>query len=438
MSNHHPRPSPGPQLPRLSLSLALLGLAACSQTEAPPENRDRPWQPPSRRAAGDLVWGQWRGAARDGHAPDRDLAAAWPAAGPKLAWKATGLGPGFASVAFAGNRAFTMGDTGGAARLYALDLADGAVVWHARVGAAGGNRNPGPRSTPATDGELVFGLGHDGELVCVAAADGAERWRCNLVDDYSGRMMSQWDFSESPLLDGDLLVCCPGGSDGTVLALRKTTGEVAWRCTELTDAASYASVIVAEIGGVRQYLVLTGQTVAGVDAANGALLWRAGFPGQTAVCATPVYEDGWLFVTAGYGVGCAAYRITANDGTFAVEQAYAGKQLQNHHGGVVLVDGHVYGVGRRNLKCLELRTGKVLWEEKSVGKGSVCYADGHLVVRSERGPLAWVAAQPTGYAEHGRFDQPDRSEEPSWAYPAVHEGRLYVRDGAVLLAYELR
>ena len=365
-------------------------LCACSQTPDLPTTHQRAWAPP---ATDSLGWNQWRGANRDGQPPDRGLLERWPDGGPPLAWTATGLGLGFSSVAFAGNRIFTMGDAGGGAQLFALDAADGKVVWYARVGSPGGKRNPGPRSTPATDGELVFGFGHAGELVCVDAAQGRERWRRDLSSDFDGEMMSGWGYSESPLLDGELLVCTPGGPAGTVLALRKDSGEVAWRCTELTDSASYASLIVAEIGGVRQYIVLTGRSVAGIDAGTGELLWRGDRPGKTAVCATPVYHDGLLFVTSGYNVGCNAFRISAQDGAFGVEQVYAGKQLQNHHGGVMLFDGHVYAVGRRNLKCIELATGRTVWEDPCVGKGSIAFADGHLVVRSERGAgtVAWVS-----------------------------------------------
>jgi outer membrane protein assembly factor BamB len=333
-----------------------------------------------------------------------------------------------------------MGDVDGAARLFALRASNGEIEWSAEVGKAGGARNPGPRATPSTDGELVFGLGHDGSLICAEVATGDVVWRKNLQTDFGGKMMSGWGYSESPLLDGELLVCTPGGSKGSVLALDKKTGDVVWRCTELEDPAAYCSLVPTEIGGVRQYIVLTGRSVAGVDAGNGELLWRGDRPGKTAVCTTPVYRDGYLFVTSAYNVGCDAFRITCEDGEFAVEHLYSGKQMQSHHGGVILVGDHVYGLDRRNLKCIELRTGEVVWEDHSVGKGSIAYADGHLVVRSERGAgtMALVEATPDGYREKGRFDQPERSGEPAWAHPVIFGGKMYVRDEGVLLCYDLR
>ncbi len=384
-------------------------------------------------------WNQWRGPLRDGLSPDKDLAREWPESGPPIAWQTTGLGQSFSSVSFYGDKIFTMGDVDGAAKLFALNAADGEIIWSAEVGKPGGVRNPGPRGTPATDGKFVYTLGHDGELVSSDIETGKKAWSCNLISDYGGKMMSRWGYSESPLLDGDLLVVTPGGSNGAVLALNKNSGEQVWRCTEITDGASYASLVPVEIGGIRQYLIFTGTCVAGIDATDGKMLWRGNRSGKTAVCATPVYEDGLLFVTSAYNVGCNAFKISADNGDFQVSEIYAGKQMQNHHGGVVLIDGFIYGIGRRQLKCIELATGKVMWEDNSVGKGSIAYADGHLVVRGEdaKGAIALVEATPDGYREKGRFDQPERRDAPAWAHPVIFGGRLYIRDQGLLLCYDL-
>jgi outer membrane protein assembly factor BamB len=393
---------------------------------------------PASAQEADLAWNQWRGADRTGRSPDTGLSEKWADSGPSKSWKTTGLGEGFSSVSFAKDRIFTMGDKDGAARMFALDAKNGKVVWTARVGKPGGTRNPGPRSTPSTDGELVFGLGHDGALVCVRVSTGKVEWRRSLQKDFGGRMMSGWGFSESPLLDGDMLVCTPGGKEGTVLAFEKATGKVKWRCTELKDRAGYCSLVPVEIAGVRQYLVFTGKSLAGVAAKDGKLLWRGDRPGKTAICSCPIYHDGFVFVSSGYKVGCNAFRIKATDGTFDVEEVYAGKQLQSHHGGMVRVGDHVYGLGRRNLKCIELKTGKVVWEDKSVGKGSITFADGHLIVRGERrGSVALVEATPEGYKEKGRFEQPDRTDAPAWAYPVVFGGKLYIRDQGTLFTYDV-
>ena len=259
-----------------------------------------------------------------------------------------------------------------------------------------------------------------------------------IKSDFGGKMMSGWGYSESPLLDGDLLICTPGGSRGAVVALKKSTGRVAWRCTRLKDPAAYSSVVPIQIAGSRQYLVLTGESVAGISAKSGKLLWSADFPGRTAVCTTPVHRDGYVFATASYSVGCRAYKVSSRGRTYRVKQIYSGKQIQSHHGGVVLLGDYIYGIGRRNLKCIELKTGRLVWENRSVGKGSITYADGHLIVRGERrGTVALVEAKPDVYKEKGRFNQPDPSGEPAWAHPVVYGGRLYIRDQGALFCYDL-
>jgi outer membrane protein assembly factor BamB len=395
--------------------------------------------------AGDSDWNQWRGPKRDGLSPDTGLLKAWPTGGPPLAWKATGIGGGFSSVSVQGDRIFTMGDVGEDCNVIALGL-DGKILWSTKLAGASAPKDqggyPGPRCTPATDGTLVFALGAFGDLICVQRADGKEVWRKNLGKDFGGRVMSGWGFSESPLLDGDNLICTPGGSNGTVLALKKATGEKVWQSSELTDRAAYASLVPVEIGGVRQYLILTDASVAGIAAADGKVVWRAKRSGKTAVIPDPIYKDGIVFVTSGYGVGCNGFKVTAAGGKFSAEEVYSGGQLENHHGGVILVGDHLYELDNKGgLKCAEIATGKVVWEDKSVGKGSIAYADGHLIVRSERqktGTIALVEATPTGYKETGRFDQPNLSGKQTWPHPVVFGGKLYIRDQDVLLCYDVK
>jgi outer membrane protein assembly factor BamB len=390
----------------------------------------------------DSDWSQFRGSKRDGHSPDTGLLKQWPSSGPALAWKATGLGGGYSTVSIQGDRIFTMGDVGDSCVLIALNAADGKTVWTAPVGRTGGNY-PGPRCTPSADGKLVVALGQHGDLICVSQADGKEVWRKSMKKDFDGRMMSGWGYSESPFIDGDLILCAPGGSKGSVIALKKTTGEVVWRCTDLTDSATYASIVPVEIGGVKQYLVLLENSVAGVAADGGKLLWRGERVIQkaTAIATTPVYKDGVVFVTSSYEHGtCNGFKITKDGASFKAEQIYSGMQLKTHHGGVVVVGDHVYGTDNRSLKCLDLKTGNVIWEDRSVGKGSITYADGHLIVRSEgkQGSVALVEASPGGYKEKGRFDQPERSKLNSWPYPVVFGGKLYLRDQENLFCYDVK
>jgi outer membrane protein assembly factor BamB len=393
-------------------------------------------------------WPQWRGPKRDGVSTDKGLLKEWPKEGPTLLWKATGAGRGYATVAVTGGKIYTMGDgpsTAGDSDEYVLafEEATGKQLWKAKVGPAYNKYESqhedwdSSRSTPTIDGGSLYALSAFGDLVCLESATGKEVWRKNLEKDFGGKVMSGWGYSESPLVEGENLLVTPGGSKGTVAALNKKTGALVWQSSGLTDPAAYASLVPAEIGGVPQVLVLTSKSVAGIATKDGKVLWQADRPGKTAVIPTPIYKEGLLFVTSSYGVGCNAFKITADGGSFKAEEIYANKDMSNHHGGVILVGDYLYGTSDA-LKCLELKTGKLVWKDNSVGKGSVAYADGLLVVRSERGPVALVEATPDGYKEKGRFTPPDRTKRPAWSHPVITGQKLYLRDGDVLLSYDLR
>ena len=383
-------------------------------------------------------WPQWRGPHRDGSSTETGLLKQWPADGPKLLWKASGLGAGFATVAVVGDRIFTAGDLGESSFVIALNRADGSLLWKAALGKPGGGP-PGPRGSP-TVGDLVYELGQQGDLVCLEAATGKELWRKQLRNDFGGKC-GGWQYSESVLVDGDRVICTPGGDKGTLLALDKKTGALLWRTTDWKDSAEYSSPIVETIGGVRQYLQLTGQSVAGVAVESGKVLWRAQRPGRTATVPTPIYHDNQVYVASGYGVGCNLFKITAKDGEFSTAEGYANKNMVNHHGGVILLGDHLYGFSDgKGWVCQDFKTGQVAWSNNGVGKGAIAYADGHFYCRSEggKGTVALIEATPEAYKETGRFDQPDRSKSQSWPHPVVIGGRLYLRDQGLLLCYDVR
>jgi outer membrane protein assembly factor BamB len=389
-------------------------------------------------------WPQWRGPSRDGLSTETGLLKQWPAGGPPMVWKATGLGSGYATVAVAGNGIFTMGDKGESSYAMALNRADGKTLWATRVGrggAPGWGGFEGPRSTPAVDGNLVFAIGQWGELVSLDTATGKQVWRKDLTQDFGGSR-PEWGFAESPLIDGDKVILTPGGAKGTVVALDKKTGETIWQSKEFTDSAQYASLIMAEIGGARQYIQLTDASVAGLSAGEGKLLWRAKRQGSTAVIPTPIYQDNSVYVTSGYGVGCNLFQITPGSGKFLVREVYANKVMANHHGGVVRVGDYVYGHSEgKGWTCQELKSGKSVWQEKGkLGKGSIAYADGRFYLRAEdgKGTVALIEATPAGYREKGRFDPPNRSDKNSWAHPVIAGSKLYLRDQDILLCYDLK
>jgi len=387
-------------------------------------------------------WPQWRGPNRDGISTDTGLLKQWPSGGPPLAWKTTALGAGFSSVSVAQGKIFTMGEGPDSSFVHALSERNGKLLWSAKVGRPGDPGGyPGPRATPTIDGDLVFALGQYGDLVCLEAASGKEKWRKSLTKDFGGRLMSGWGYSESPLVDGDKVLCTPGGSKGTVLALNKGTGEVVWSSKALTDAAAYASIIPVEFGGRNQYIVLTDASVAGLAVQNGELLWRGARRGLTAVIATPIFHEGLVYVTSSYGAGCNLFQVTASGGAFKAAQVYANRTMANHHGGVVRLGDFVYGHSDgKGWVCQNLKTGEMVWSDRGPGKGAIACADGFLYLRSEsgKGTVALVQAAPSGYKEISRFDQPNRSTQNSWPHPVIANGRLYLRDQDVLLCYDVR
>ena len=390
-------------------------------------------------------WPQWRGPARDDVSTETGLLKQWPAGGPPLAWKATGLGGGYSGVSVVGNRVYTMGESAESSFIHALDAASGNIVWSAKVGKTGGsesNQYPGPRCTPTVDGELVIALGQWGDLVCVDAATGKELWRHNLESEFAGKMMSRWNYAESPLVDGEKVICTPGGSQGTMLALNKQTGAVIWRSTDWKDNAAYSSAIVAEIGGKRQYIQLTDASVAGISAADGALLWRAPRKGTVAVIPTPIVAGDYVYVASGYNAGCSLFKVSVDGGKFSAGPVYENKVMVNQHGGVVKTGDCLYGFcDSKGWTCQDFKTGEVVWLEKEkLGKGSLTCAGGMFYLRAEagKGTVVLLEATPKGWNEKGRFDQPDRTDKNSWPHPVVANGRLYLRDQDMLLSYDVK
>ena len=387
-------------------------------------------------------WPGWRGADRTGVSTETGLLREWPKEGPKLLWKTTGLGVGFSTPAVAKGHLYLIGSKGREEYVFCLDVAAGKKVWDAKIGPPGRTKGyDGTRSTPTVDGEFLYALGSDGDLVCLETAGGKPRWQKNLRRDFGGSF-GAWAYAESPLIDGDTLVCTPGGSKAALVALNKKTGDVIWQ-TQLQgrSEAAYSSAIVAEVGNVRHYVQFLGDGVVAVAAKDGKLLWRYNRTSNGSTnCPTPIFHDDCVFTsTKGVrGGGAGLVKLTSSDQGVAAKELYFKGEFANHHGGIVRVGDHLYGTTERTLMCVDFKTGEEKWEERSVGKGSVTAADGHLYVRSELGPVALVEATPAGYKEKGRFSPPDRGRERAWAHPVIAGGRLYLRDGDVLQCYVIR
>ena len=386
-------------------------------------------------------WDQWRGPDRDGCSPETGLLKQWPENGPELAWKATGLGTGYSGVSISGDKIFTMGDKGGDCYAIALSLNGGKELWSTKVGKAGspgwGNFE-GPRSSPTVDDGLIYVIGQYGELVCLKASDGEKVWSKHLIDDFGGRL-PEWGYSESVLIDGDKLLCTPGGGKGAIAALNKKTGDTIWQTAEFKDVAHYSSIICAEIAGVKQYIQLTPDSVVGV-ATDGKVLWRAGRKGRTAVIPTPVVKGNKVYVTSGYGVGCNLFEVSKAGNDFSAKEIYSNKTIANQHGGAVLVGDYVYGYcDAKGWTCQEFDSGKIMWSEKrQIGKGSIAYADGCLYLRAEqKGAVGIIEATAEGYKETGKFIQPDFGRPQTWPHPVISGKKLYLRDQDQLLCYDI-
>ena len=383
-------------------------------------------------------WPQWRGPDRNGLSKETGLLSQWPRSGPAAAWSASMLGAGYGSIAVQGDRVYVQGMRNRQSVVSTLNRADGKPVWVRILGPAGDNdRGPGPRSTPTIDGDRVYALSETGDLVCLRAADGMVIWQRNILKEFKGGNPN-WLLSESPLIDGDHVIVTPGGRGAGVVALDKMSGKTVWASKDLSDGAGYSSPIVADVGGVRTIMAFTADAGVGVRASDGKLMWRnSSASNGTANIATPVYSDGKVFFTSSYGAGGALLGLRASGNEVRAQEIYLTRDMKNHHGGVVLVNGYIYGFNDSILTCLEFASGKMVWRDRSVGKGAVTYADGHLYILSEDNVVGLVEATPAGYREKGRFSIADQGL-PSWAHPVVSGGRLYIRNQGTLTSYDVR
>ncbi len=447
-------------------------------------------------------WPQWQGPERNAISRERGLLKEWPKDGPPLAWTIRGLGGGYNAPSVAAGRIFGMGNRGDDEVVWALSEKDGKELWVTRLGPAFKQQAPqgkeGPGCTPTVTGELLYVEGLGGDVACLQVKDGKIVWQRSLTRDLGGRA-PMWSYRESPLVDSNKVICTPGGQDAMLAALDKLTGKTIWK-TQVPggpsgagggpagpgggpgmglggpgaepegpgrsgarprgsgrgprgfggSGAAYASAIAIDFDGQREYVQLTAKALIGVAASDGKFLWRYDRPanGMGINCSTPVYHDGMVFAASAYGAGGGLAKLSkdANGGVRA-DEVYATKKMQNHHGGMILLDGCLYGANGGNeggfLVCLDFKTGNVLWDERDdperrAPKGSLALADSRLYYRTEKGTVLLIEPSPKQYIERGRFDQPDRSKQPAWAHPAIANGKLYLRDQDLLLCYDVK
>jgi outer membrane protein assembly factor BamB len=407
-------------------------------------------------------WPQWRGPDRTAVSAETGLLKTWPAGGPKLLWTFDKAGLGYACFAVVGGKLFTMGARGEDEYVFCLDE-KGQEAWATKIGKVfdfkGNAWSRGPNATPTVDGERVFALGSQGVLVCVNKADGKEVWRKDLPKELAAEVNNDapggekkfgWGYCWSPLVDGDQLICVPGGPQGLFAALDKASGKVLWRSKGVTDQATYSSPIVAEIGKVRQYIYLLQEGVVGVSAKDGELLWRHKRDNtDDVVCPTPVSEGNMVYVTVGVGGGCELLKLTPEGKKFKVEAAYSEKAIANKQGGMVKVGKYLYGYHEeRAWMCQEFETGKLgKWPKReapnALKAGGVVAADGRLYVLDETGTAGMIKINPDKYEEVSRFTLPRLSKLRKasgrvWTHPVLADGKLYLRDQEFIFCYQVK
>ncbi len=383
------------------------------------------------QVAGD--WPQWRGPNRDGISKETGLLKQWSDNGPPLVWKAAGAGRGYSSLAISNGRIFTMGLRGEREFVIAFDVATGKEVWATPHGGAFRNdRGDGPRGTPTVDGERLYALGGNGDLSAFDGRTGRVMWTMNILQKFGGSN-PHWGISESPLVIGEKLVVNAGGPGASIVALNKKDGSLIWKSQ--SDRASYSSGIPVQIGNTTQVVFFTSSRALGLDLKDGKLLWEYPRPSNdVANVATPVIRGNRVFISSDYGTGAGLVEIKA-DGK--AQEVYFTKDMRNHHSSSILIGDHLYGFSSGVLTAMRFDTGDVAWKDRSVGKGSLVFADGYLYAFSENGVVGLIEATPAGYREKGRFHI-QQGSLPTWTHPVIAGGRLYLRDQDSIYAFDVR
>ncbi len=392
------------------------------------------------QASDDEFWPQFHGPKRDNISTETGLLKRWPEKGPNLVWSAKGLGHGFSTVAIDGKRVFTAGNIEDDTVVTAMDMT-GKILWQTKNGKAWKGPHPGTRATPTIDGDRIYHKSPHGDVACLDAETGKTIWTRNILKDFSGKNI-RWALSESLLIDGDRVICCPGGPETSMVALDKNTGKTIWKAPSADgDLAGYASPRLIEHQGMRIILTMTAKAMIGVNAGTGALLWR--FPHESHAdenVLIPLFQDGHIFVST-LKAGSVKWKLNVNGDKASVTEVWRSKELDSHHDGIILIDGHIYGASRIYNKlqwvCLNWETGEKLYAHDGAGRGSVTYAGGHLYTYSEKGVMALVKATPDEFNVISKFDMPKQSEGPYWAHPVVCDGRLYLRHSDYLYVYDV-
>ncbi len=385
--------------------------------------------------AGD--WPQWRGLDRTGISPEKGLLQKWPENGPEMLWSFDSLGEGFSSVAIVGDTVYTTGmiDTDG--YIFAITL-DGKLRWKKKYGPEWEKSYPGVRSTPTIHQGRIYVMSGRGRLVCLDAKTGNEKWAVDTVAKLGGKIL-KFGIAESILIDGNNAICTPGGTNASLVAVDKMTGKTVWQTKGLSYESAYCSPILIKRGATRLIVTMTQKAVVAVDAETGDVLWQRPYTTKYGVHAlTPVYQadKGYLYFGSSSGGGGGMLKL-AEDGK-TMSPGWYDKDLTCHHGGAVLVDGHVYeSSGKGQWTCIEIGSGKVMYDVPGIGKGALLYADGMLYCYGMNGTVCLVKPDPAGYEIVSSF-KISKGNDQHWAHPVIANGRLYIRHGTSLIAFDVK
>ena len=391
-------------------------------------------------------WPEFRGSNRTGVSPETGLLKQWPESGPPLLWSATGIGTGFSSAAIANGTVYVTGTTDDGEVVTAFSL-DGKRKWQTRYGDQSPRWPEDARSTPTVEGKYLYVISGAGQVACVETASGRLRWAVDALKKFGGKT-GPWTTAESPLIVGDKVIYTPGGKQTTVVALNKATGKTVWKSPSLKDACAYVSPVLIQRGGKKQIVAMTAKWVFGVNPSDGEILWKVRFSNLANTrkakginCCCPIYHNGQIYVTAGYNHGGALLQLSA-DGSQA-HVVWEDETLDVHHGGVVLLNGYLYGSnwinnGTGNWVCLDWKTGQPKYEKKWNNKGQIIAADGMLYCYDEkRGYVGLAKATPANFTIVSSFKVP-MGKGPHWAHPSLSNGRLYIRHGDALMVYDVK
>ena len=392
---------------------------------------------------GQLV--QWRGPNRDGIFPETNLLKSWPENGPDLILEVEKIGKGWSSPILDGDIIYTTGMIDTLDYLSAIDL-QGNIKWQVPYGRSWNQSFPDTRSTATIENDRIYVQSGTGRLGCFEKATGKEIWAVDVDKDFECEYHT-WGNSETPLIVDDKIICTPGGQKTSVVAFDKMTGKLIWQSKSLGGQRAYASATIYKYKDFRYILAVIGTDLIALVPETGEIVWNYKYydsakwdqPGLIWTN-TPVFKDDRIFLTMGYDYNAKMIQMAA-DGK-SVTEVFTDTIFDNHHHGVILFDGYLYGSNWKDNKrgewvCMKWDTGEIKYVNDWDTKGAMIMADGLLYCYNEKGNVGLVKPDPTGFKVISQF-KITKGAGPHWAHPFIADGKLLIRHGDVLMVYDIK